>query len=91
MDIERLKEDAAEVHGNTLHPLFMAYESHTDYHFKAGFDAAVNALAENLHREIMNLPCDHGDLKYEPRITFKMGHRDARHAAAELALTIGKK
>jgi hypothetical protein len=42
----------------------------------------------NLHGQIMNLPAKHtlgfhgdGDLAY------RTGHRDARHAAAELALT----
>ena len=46
----------------------------------------------NLHNEIMNIPCETGD----PRLMsmaeeanqyqYREGHRDARHAAAELSL-----
>lgn len=40
----------------------------------------------NLHGQIMNLPqCDPG-LEADPQRAYKLGHRDARHAAAELAL-----
>lgn len=46
--------------------------------FKNNFD---------LHSEIMNLPCDVSKYDAEPnqRLAMKEGHRDARHAAAELA------
>ena len=44
----------------------------------------------NLHGQIMNLPCRDDDAlnaEYsDRRIAYKHGHRDARHAAAELAL-----
>lgn len=38
----------------------------------------------SLHNEIMNLPCKHSDREHS--IAYKTGHRDARHAAAELSL-----
>ena len=41
----------------------------------------------NYHDQIMRLP--HGGClpeSREPRIAYKHGHRDARHAAAEIAL-----
>jgi len=44
----------------------------------------------NLHDEIMNLPVGKSFPEKEPlesRILYKEGHRDARHAAAELAAT----
>lgn len=44
----------------------------------------------NLHNQIMNLPCS-ADPKYfvdaGTLLTYKFGHRDARHAAAELAVS----
>lgn len=44
----------------------------------------------DLHAEIMNIPADHeksnGDYKSK-REAYIFGHRDARHAAAELALS----
>ena len=40
----------------------------------------------NLHGEIMNLPCDKEMLPWSnTREAYMHGHRDARHAAAELA------
>lgn len=36
---------------------------------------------KDLHTAILRLPCDDGHSE-----TYKMGHRDARHAAAELAI-----
>ena len=36
-------------------------------------------MSHNLHAQIMNLPCEGTHESY------KIGHRDARHAAAELA------
>lgn len=42
-----------------------------------------------LHNEIMNLPCGSKDMaKFAPseHLAYKVGHRDARHAAAELSL-----
>lgn len=40
----------------------------------------------NLHNQIMNLPCNTGERQPMIALAFKLGHRDARHAAAELAL-----
>lgn len=43
----------------------------------------------NLHDQIINLPCKREDWEFRnvfERQTYKEGHRDARHAAAELAL-----
>lgn len=46
----------------------------------------------NLHNEIMNIQCDSNDectYKYgqeHHHTSYKLGHRDARHAAAELSL-----
>jgi len=43
--------------------------------------------APSLHDQIMNLPCKPENMDSEPnqRLAYKVGHRDARHAAAELA------
>lgn len=47
----------------------------------------------NLHNEIMNIPI--GSIQYDlfdhKIMAYKCGHRDARHAAAELALDHEKK
>ncbi len=43
----------------------------------------------NLHGKIINIPLDnpqHDAMEDRERIAYKLGHRDARHAAAELAL-----
>ncbi len=42
----------------------------------------------NLHNEIMNIPTDidFTDWSAHDRQSYKRGHRDARHAAAELSL-----
>lgn len=42
----------------------------------------------NLHGQMMNIqpPTRVGTPETNPAIAYKMGHRDARHAAAELAL-----
>lgn len=51
--------------------------------------AQAAAPATDLHNAIMNLPCkraDHEFMNAEHRMLYKNGHRDARHAAAELAL-----
>lgn len=44
------------------------------------------AQIDRLHAEIMNLPCppEVEDWSTEKRLDYKCGHRDARHAAAEL-------
>ena len=39
-----------------------------------------------LHGQIMNLPSGQGTMSQSPDMAYKIGHRDARHAAAELAL-----
>lgn len=46
----------------------------------------------NLHAKIMNLSCVPKNMDAEPnqRLAYKVGHRDARHAAAELALKADK-
>ncbi len=38
------------------------------------------------HNRIMNIQSDVEDQDYESRIIYKTGYRDARHAAAEIAL-----
>jgi hypothetical protein len=40
----------------------------------------------NLHNEIMNIIINPKDMPACESIAYKQGHRDARHAAAELAL-----
>lgn len=42
----------------------------------------------NLHGQIMNLACVPTNMDAEPhqRLAYKVGHRDARHAAADMAL-----
>jgi len=52
-------------------------------------DASAQEPARNLHREIMNMPVGTGDagLNINQRLAYKIGHRAARHAAAELALS----
>lgn len=43
----------------------------------------------SLHNDIMNLICKEPEVRSygaEPHYAYKLGHRDARHAAAELSL-----
>jgi hypothetical protein len=40
----------------------------------------------DLHGQMMNLPCDASNLPLGFEGAFKQGHKQARHAAAELAL-----
>ena len=42
----------------------------------------------SLHNDIMNIECDKNHMQEYPelRLHYKQGHRDARHAAAELVL-----
>lgn len=40
----------------------------------------------NLHSDIMNIPCFTELTNHAERMAYKIGHRDARHAAAELSL-----
>lgn len=49
--------------------------------------AAVPATPRDLHAAIMNLPCCPYRPEPEFALGYKMGHKDARHAAAELALS----
>ena len=44
-------------------------------------------MANDLHGAIMNIPCNPGERPPTYALAYKLGHRDARHAAAELALT----
>jgi hypothetical protein len=75
-DGEAVRKFAAE-QGQPLTPLFAGIEADGD-----------GALA--LHQRIMNLPCrvpfPHKG-EYDEERAYKLGHRDARHAAAELALS----
>jgi hypothetical protein len=58
--------------------------------WQAAIAHSGDALRNELHRDIMNLPCrvafPHMEEPDEAR-AYKVGHRDARHAAAELALS----
>jgi len=49
----------------------------------------------NLHNEIMNLPCPAPReliaQQGQHNLCYKFGHRDARHAAAELAIEADKR
>jgi hypothetical protein len=53
--------------------------------------ARISEAQPDLHAAIMNLPCnipDAVDMSFDfVKRAYKMGHRDARHAAAELALS----
>lgn len=47
-------------------------------------------MSKSLHDEIMNLPCKRTMSHFATKdelLQYKEGHRDARHAAAELAIT----
>lgn len=47
----------------------------------------------SLHNDIMNIPAD-AEVETYPfqlRLAYKIGHRDARHAAAEMAITQDRK
>jgi hypothetical protein len=51
----------------------------------------MSDLASRIHAAIMNLPCKEPSYELterpsECRVAYKYGHRDARHAAAELVL-----
>ena len=39
----------------------------------------------DLHGQIMNMSKGHGTMTQNPDMAYKLGHRDARYAAAELA------
>ena len=39
----------------------------------------------DLNGQIMNMSNGHGTMTQNPDMAYKLGHRDARHAAAELA------
>lgn len=47
------------------------------------------AVGTSLHADIMNIPCTRpSDIADETaEMAYSMGHRDARHSAAELALS----
>lgn len=42
--------------------------------------------ATDLHTQIMSLPCDESRVRPSYESAYRLGHRDARHAAAELVL-----
>ena len=45
----------------------------------------MNKKLDQLHDQIMNLPCDTDNkMRLSERLAFKVGHQQARHAAAEL-------
>ncbi len=48
--------------------------------------AAWEAQADRLHQQIMNLTCDPTNFPIENWVAFKQGHKQARHAAAELVM-----
>lgn len=55
-----------------------------------GVDSSAHAgeastVSADLHRAIMNLPCSIPPMVVDDQ-AYKLGHRDARHAAAELAI-----
>ena len=47
----------------------------------------------SLHNDVMNLPCvlPEAATNHAVKLAFKMGHKQARHAAAELALSYDKR
>jgi len=47
--------------------------------------------AMDLHGLIMNIPAAPGGLDGDYALAYKLGHRDARHAAAELSLSATRK
>ena len=50
---------------------------------------ALEKQIDGLHDQIMNLPClDQPGVERNSQIAYKTGHRDARHAAAELVSMI---
>lgn len=50
---------------------------------------ALEKQIDGLHDQIMNLPClDQPGVERNSQIAYKTGHRDARHAAAELVAMI---
>lgn len=53
--------------------------------------AVSTTAATDLHAEIMNLPCGPAYVPLRPnqQLAYKIGHRDARHAAAELVASKG--
>lgn len=48
----------------------------------------LSLTAERLHQQIMNLPCKCPESQGHAYGTYAIGHRDARHAAAELVLSL---
>lgn len=69
-----------------------AFNSEADA-YVIGSDADGVETHPDLHAQIMNLPCDaEGRLQqHSPTelFAYRLGHRDARHAAAELAAALG--
>lgn len=61
-----------------------AYESVRVAPAPAGQHDAVIATFDGLHSKIMNLPCVREPNIEMPAYWYKRGHREARHAAAEL-------
>jgi hypothetical protein len=58
--------------------------------WQAAIAHSCEALRNELHRDIMNLPLKpgwHAGFDSFEELAYKTGHRDARHAAAELALS----
>lgn len=52
-------------------------------------DEARDTSMDRLHADIMNLPCDGATLDWaNTREAYQYGHRDARHAAAELVAAL---
>ncbi|MFZ3286604.1 MAG: DUF551 domain-containing protein [Telluria sp.] len=77
----------------TLHAILAAYDAPAGPSKADTIKAVAECLsgacapdAPDLHDAIMRLPCDSNLAHGDPETAYKYGHRDARHAAAELAI-----
>ena len=87
MDIDQMKKtlilEGVEVQNGLLNVYSKALSD--------AFEAGRQSLAEQLQKELMNLPVDkslaEGDL-VSPNYAYRVGHRDARHAAVNKVLQL---
>lgn len=80
-------QPVAEVTGGPTHGMLLSHALPTGTLLYAHAPAAAPDLGDELHGRIMNLPCrvpTHDGVPYTFDSAYKLGHRDARHAAAEL-------
>lgn len=79
--------DVCEGIDYTYSPMKFAYAIEAKILAKLQATQAEPVQAGELHDAIMNLQCVPQNMDSEPnqRLAYKVGHRDARHAAAELA------